>query len=67
MQSGNWTTNKFPNAIDFDVFISSGSSIYKWPELDERSAMALCYTSGILIYIVYNPSKYKKRIFISNN
>lgn len=32
--------------MDFEAFASSGSSLFKWPELDERSAMALCYTSG---------------------
>ena len=50
MQSGGWKT-LLPNAIDFDLFLATGNPIYKWPELDERSAMALCYTSGICILL----------------
>merc|ERR1712228_176755 len=32
--------------IDFELFESNGNTFYEWPEMDERSAMALCYTSG---------------------
>ena len=46
MKSGGWTTNVFEIAVDFEVFESNGSSFYEWPGMDERSAMALCYTSG---------------------
>ena len=35
-----------PNAICYETLIGSESSEYEWPELDERSASALCYTSG---------------------
>jgi len=35
-----------PNAVCYETFIAAGSSDYGWPELDERSASALCYTSG---------------------
>ena len=45
MRSGGWTT-KFKNAVDFEAFESTGNVTMDWPNLDERSAMALCYTSG---------------------
>lgn len=45
MRSGGWTT-KFKNAVDFETFESTGNMTMNWPNLDERSAMALCYTSG---------------------
>ncbi|MDH3364093.1 MAG: 3-(methylthio)propionyl-CoA ligase [Gammaproteobacteria bacterium] len=35
-----------PNALCYETLIGSESSDYQWPELDERSASALCYTSG---------------------
>jgi fatty-acyl-CoA synthase len=35
-----------PNALCYETLIGSESSNYQWPELDERSASALCYTSG---------------------
>jgi len=35
-----------PNARCYEALIGSESSDYDWPELDERSASALCYTSG---------------------
>ncbi len=35
-----------PNAQCYETLIGSESSDYDWPELDERSASALCYTSG---------------------
>jgi fatty-acyl-CoA synthase len=34
------------NAICYEAFIANESSDYNWPDLDERSASALCYTSG---------------------
>lgn len=51
MRSGGWTlssSSSLPKTlfIDFEVFESIGNSFYVWPDLDERSAMALCYTSG---------------------
>ena len=45
MCSGGWRT-KFKNAVDFEEFEATGDSTMNWPNLDERSAMALCYTSG---------------------
>ncbi len=35
-----------PNAVCYETLIAAESSDYSWPELDERSASALCYTSG---------------------
>jgi fatty-acyl-CoA synthase len=35
-----------PNVLCYETLIGSESSEYDWPELDERSASALCYTSG---------------------
>ena len=34
------------NVISYESFIKEESDEYKWPLLDERSAMGLCYTSG---------------------
>jgi fatty-acyl-CoA synthase len=34
------------NAISYEALIKDESEAYKWPELDERTAVALCYTSG---------------------
>eukprot|EP01084_Bolivina_argentea_P313339 542617_1 len=50
MQSGRWRTTVFPNAIDFELFEANGCPHYDWPDMDERSAMALCYTSGTTGY-----------------
>lgn len=35
-----------PNIMDFDEFLATGDASYDWPELDEKSGAALCYTSG---------------------
>lgn len=35
-----------PNAVCYESLIADESSEYQWPELDERTASALCYTSG---------------------
>ncbi|MEM7610359.1 MAG: 3-(methylthio)propionyl-CoA ligase [Pseudomonadota bacterium] len=32
--------------VDYESFIAAHSQEYSWPELDERTASALCYTSG---------------------
>jgi len=34
------------NAISYEALIADESDEYDWPELDERDAVALCYTSG---------------------
>jgi 3-(methylthio)propionyl---CoA ligase len=43
--AGHMPETKLENAIDYEAFIASGGD-YAWPELDERAAAALCYTSG---------------------
>ena len=35
-----------PGAISYETLIAGGDSDYRWPRLDERTASALCYTSG---------------------
>jgi acyl-CoA synthetase (AMP-forming)/AMP-acid ligase II len=35
-----------PNAVCYETMLAAESSQYTWPEFDERSASALCYTSG---------------------
>jgi len=35
-----------PNLLCFDELADAQSTQYTWPELDERSASSLCYTSG---------------------
>eukprot|EP00485_Elphidium_margaritaceum_P007939 CAMPEP_0202709576 /NCGR_PEP_ID=MMETSP1385-20130828/21673_1 /ASSEMBLY_ACC=CAM_ASM_000861 /TAXON_ID=933848 /ORGANISM="Elphidium margaritaceum" /LENGTH=563 /DNA_ID=CAMNT_0049368871 /DNA_START=25 /DNA_END=1716 /DNA_ORIENTATION=+ len=48
MQSNGYLSQTLPSPqyVDYEVFESTGDSFFAWPELDERSAMALCYTSG---------------------
>ena len=40
-----WQTD-LPNPVDYEAFISGKPSDYAWPEIDENSPLALCYTSG---------------------
>ncbi len=35
-----------PNAVCYETLIGAEASDYDWPDLDERAASALCYTSG---------------------
>ena len=35
-----------PNAVCYETLVDAGSDGYQWPDLDERAASALCYTSG---------------------
>ena len=37
---------KVPNLLCFDELLDAQSTDYTWPELDEKSASSLCYTSG---------------------
>ena len=38
-------SDKISKLLNYEQLLASGSSDYHWPELDERSAVALCYTS----------------------
>jgi fatty-acyl-CoA synthase len=40
------TSGLLGETIDYETFIASESPGYVWPELDEKSAAILCYTSG---------------------
>ena len=35
-----------PNAMCYETLLADASADYEWPQLDERTASALCYTSG---------------------
>ncbi|HEX7113544.1 MAG TPA: 3-(methylthio)propionyl-CoA ligase [Steroidobacter sp.] len=37
---------KLPNAQSYESLIEPESDLFEWPDLDEREASALCYTSG---------------------
>jgi len=37
---------QLPNAICYEELVGAESSDYEWPDFDERTASALCYTSG---------------------
>jgi len=39
-------SGKVGNLINYEELLSTGTDDFHWPELDERSAVALCYTSG---------------------
>ena len=40
------STGLLGETIDYDTFIESEAPGFEWPELDEKSAAILCYTSG---------------------
>jgi fatty-acyl-CoA synthase len=40
-----WHT-ELPNPVDYEAFIAGKPTEYAWPEIDENSPLALCYTSG---------------------
>ncbi|MEX2205677.1 MAG: long-chain fatty acid--CoA ligase [Myxococcota bacterium] len=44
-ESGGFHTS-LENAVDWDDWIASEKTDYRWPELDENAPMGLCYTSG---------------------
>jgi acyl-CoA synthetase (AMP-forming)/AMP-acid ligase II len=39
-------STKVPNLLCYETLLESGAEGYVWPEIDERTAVALCYTSG---------------------
>jgi fatty-acyl-CoA synthase len=40
------TTMELPNARSYEALIAGRPATFEWPELDERSAAILCYTSA---------------------
>lgn len=39
-------SDKIPNLLNYEQFLSSGGTDFVWPTMDENNAVALCYTSG---------------------
>ncbi|HZN15180.1 MAG TPA: long-chain fatty acid--CoA ligase [Acidimicrobiales bacterium] len=39
-------TGEVPNALSYDELLGAEDTGFAWPEVDERSAAAMCYTSG---------------------
>jgi acyl-CoA synthetase (AMP-forming)/AMP-acid ligase II len=39
-------STKVPNLLCYEDVLAEGGDTYVWPDLDERSACGLCYTSG---------------------
>jgi fatty-acyl-CoA synthase len=37
---------RLPNVLYYEDLIAAGDELFTWPELDERSASTLCFTSG---------------------
>jgi fatty-acyl-CoA synthase len=44
--AANMPDTSLPNAVCYETLIEGESSAYDWPDFDERTASALCYTSG---------------------
>lgn len=44
--AANMPETSLPNAMCYEALIADESSAFEWPEFDERTASALCYTSG---------------------
>ena len=40
------TDTGIPNLVSFEAWLATHPLQYTWPELDERSASSMCYTSG---------------------
>lgn len=38
--------SRIPGLLCYEELVESQSDVYEWPELDERAASSLCYTSG---------------------
>lgn len=46
MNEGEEPSGALPNVIDYEEFLATGDETFEWPDLDERWAAAMCYTSG---------------------
>ncbi len=42
----NMPESALPNVVCYETLLAAESDDYEWPKVDERSASALCYTSG---------------------
>jgi fatty-acyl-CoA synthase len=42
----NMPDTSLPNAVCYETLLAAESGEYTWPQLEERTASALCYTSG---------------------
>ncbi|MGB7182653.1 MAG: 3-(methylthio)propionyl-CoA ligase [Burkholderiaceae bacterium] len=40
------SSDKISNLLNYETFLASGDPTYRWPSMDENTAVALCYTSG---------------------
>jgi fatty-acyl-CoA synthase len=40
-----WETD-LPEPVDYEAFIADRPTLCEWPQIDENSALGLCYTSG---------------------
>jgi len=43
---GDDTDGLLGDALSYDALLDGASDVYEWPDLDERQAAILCYTSG---------------------
>jgi fatty-acyl-CoA synthase len=46
MADGPMPETSLPNAVSYEDLIAGESPEYEWPQLDENTAAAMCYTSG---------------------
>jgi fatty-acyl-CoA synthase len=46
MNEGVESSGVLPNVMDYEEFLATGDEDFSWPMLDERTAAAMCYTSG---------------------
>ncbi len=46
MNEGPEPSGALPHVVDYEEFLASGDPHFAWPDLDERAAAAMCYTSG---------------------
>jgi fatty-acyl-CoA synthase len=46
MGNAPYATGKLQPSVDYETFIADQPTTYEWPQLDENSAAAMCYTSG---------------------
>lgn len=46
INAGPETETSLPNALHYEQLMAASGADFRWPQIDERSAMGLCYTSG---------------------